>query len=239
MSACRYNEFWSRCHRIVLLWLHMLLPASSGFLWPFCCHSPPSLYLLLSSAPFSRLSLPSTCCYSCALKPCRDILRQEPKDTSQIGRMEAIFMRIVITQILHLWCCMLGFTSRFGELCFCNYRNESRSAALQWGEGVGEILTIFVNFPPLDSKMRRNKIGCRIGYFPCVVRLLITVQSQRKSLCTGSSVKLRLASSWSEDIPTVFPELFPNGPIYACAHPLICYIGEGNWTKHMQGLVDG
>lgn len=56
------------------------------------------------------------------------------------------------------------------------------SAALQWGGELGEILTIFVKSPPLDSKMRKNRFGYRIGYFPCVISLLSTVQSQRKTV---------------------------------------------------------
>lgn len=85
---------------------------------------------------------------------------------------------------------------------------------------MGEILTIFVNSPPFNSKTRENKIGYRIGYFPCVVSLPNTEQSQRKTV-SAQEVKLRLPSSASEDIPTVFPELFPRDPADACAHPLI------------------
>lgn len=47
------NEFWSRFHGRVLLWLHMLFPASSVFLWPFCCHSSTSPSFLLSLTYFA------------------------------------------------------------------------------------------------------------------------------------------------------------------------------------------
>lgn len=43
---------------------------------------------------------------------------------------------------------------------------------------MGDILTYFVNFPPFDNKMRKNKIGYRIGHFPFVISLLSTVQSK-------------------------------------------------------------
>lgn len=67
---------------------------------------------------------------------------------------------------------------------------------------MGEILTIFVNSPPLDSKMRRNKIGYRIGYFPCVIRLLNTVQSWRK---TVSALEVQTG----RDFPALSSRTFP------------------------------
>jgi len=47
---------------------------------------------------------------------------------------------------------------------------------------VGEVLTIFVNSPPLDGKMRKNKIGYRIDYFPCAVSPRGAVRPQRKTV---------------------------------------------------------
>lgn len=95
-------------------------------------------------------------------------------------------MRSMTTEICHVQCYMLGLTSKSGELCFSNYLqyktkiNEQlcSGVALQWRGEVGKILTNFVNFPPFDNKMRKNKIGYRTGYFPFVISLLRTLQSK-------------------------------------------------------------
>lgn len=133
---------------------------------PSCCHSPTSPSLLLSSTLSSYLSLPSIWCSSHALKPYKKSLRQELKDISQVGRMEATVMRSMITRICHLWWYMLGFTSRLEELCFFNYSYYETKTDQQLCSGEGKWVrsSQFLRIPlPLTVKQDRIKLATELA----------------------------------------------------------------------------
>lgn len=102
--------------------------------------SSTSPFFLLSCTPSCCLSLPSNFCSSHALKLelWREVLRQESNDTSQVQRMQAIVMRSMTTQICHVWCYILGLTSRSGELCFSNYLQYKTKINEQLCSGEGK-----------------------------------------------------------------------------------------------------
>lgn len=133
-------------------------------------------------------------------------------------------------QICHVQCYTMGLTSRYVELYFSNYLQHKTkineqlcSGERKWARA-SQILWISL---PLTIKWERIKLATELAtsHLSSACKALY---SPRK---TWSSAKLRLHSSQTEDIPTVFPELF-------CKSLLTPVYIHWNWTKYIQGLVN-